>query len=67
MFTLTWLRRTWRIRLEGGSLVARKLKLPPGYAYKWSGEYEFELRAREHLKIILPVVQLTPLTLGSRT
>lgn len=37
-------------------LLREKLKLPPGYAYKWSGEYEFELRARERLKIILPVV-----------
>ena len=33
-----------------------KLKLPPGYTYKWSGEYEFELRAKERLKLILPVV-----------
>jgi Cu(I)/Ag(I) efflux system membrane protein CusA/SilA len=37
-------------------LLIEKLKLPPGYTYKWSGEYEFELRARERLKIILPVV-----------
>jgi len=37
-------------------LLRDKLKLPPGYTYKWSGEYEFELRARERLKIILPVV-----------
>jgi Cu(I)/Ag(I) efflux system membrane protein CusA/SilA len=37
-------------------LLRAKLKLPPGYSYKWSGEYEFELRARERLKIILPVV-----------
>ena len=37
-------------------LLREKLKLPPGYSYKWSGEYEFELRARERLKIILPVV-----------
>jgi len=37
-------------------LLKDKLKLPPGYTYKWSGEYEFELRARERLKIILPVV-----------
>src|SRR5215468_3087273 len=36
--------------------LREKLKLPPGYSYKWSGEYEFELRARERLKIILPVV-----------
>jgi Cu(I)/Ag(I) efflux system membrane protein CusA/SilA len=37
-------------------LLHEKLKLPTGYTYKWSGEYEFELRARERLKIILPVV-----------
>jgi Cu(I)/Ag(I) efflux system membrane protein CusA/SilA len=33
-----------------------KLKLPPGFTYKWSGEYEFELRAKERLQMILPVV-----------
>jgi len=37
-------------------LLREKWKLPPGYTYRWSGEYEFELRARERLKIILPVV-----------
>jgi Cu(I)/Ag(I) efflux system membrane protein CusA/SilA len=46
-----------------GSFVRRatdelrsKLALPAGYTYQWSGEYEFELRARERLKIIVPVV-----------
>jgi Cu(I)/Ag(I) efflux system membrane protein CusA/SilA len=38
------------------NLLRQKLKLPPGYTYKWSGEYEFELRAKERLKLILPVV-----------
>jgi len=38
------------------SLLREKLALPAGYSFKWSGEYEFELRARERLKIILPVV-----------
>src|SRR5207237_9900217 len=33
-----------------------KLKLPAGYTYQWSGQYEFELRARERLKIIVPIV-----------
>lgn len=33
-----------------------RLKLPAGYAYQWSGQYEFELRARERLKIIVPIV-----------
>jgi Cu(I)/Ag(I) efflux system membrane protein CusA/SilA len=33
-----------------------KLRLPSGYSLKWSGEYEFELRARKRLALILPVV-----------
>jgi Cu(I)/Ag(I) efflux system membrane protein CusA/SilA len=33
-----------------------KLRLPPGYTFQWSGEYEFELRAKQRLKLILPVV-----------
>ena len=37
-------------------LLHSSLKLPAGYTYQWSGEYEFELRARERLKIILPIV-----------
>ena len=36
--------------------MAQKLKLPAGYTYQWSGEYEFELRARQRLKLILPLV-----------
>src|SRR5579875_1477968 len=46
-----------------GGYVARaqkaldaKLHMPPGYSLKWSGEYEFELRARKRLTLILPVV-----------
>src|SRR3989441_221424 len=41
---------------QADRLLREKLKLPPGYNYRWSGEYEFELRAKERLKIILPVV-----------
>jgi len=37
-------------------VLARELKLPTGFSYQWSGEYEFQLRAKERLKIILPVV-----------
>lgn len=37
-------------------LLKEKLQLPAGYSLKWSGEYEFELRAKERLKIILPIV-----------
>jgi len=38
------------------SLFQQKLKLPPGFTYKWSGEYEFQLRARQRLQLILPIV-----------
>src|SRR5947208_495785 len=37
-------------------MLTQKLRLRAGYTYKWAGEYEFELRAKERLKIILPVV-----------
>lgn len=40
-------------------LLHEKLRLPAGYSLKWSGEYEFELRAKERLKIILPIVFFT--------
>ena len=33
-----------------------ELSLPVGFTWRWSGEYEFELRARQTLKLILPVV-----------
>ncbi len=38
------------------NLFREKLKLASGYTYKWAGEYEFELRAKERLKVIVPVV-----------
>jgi copper/silver efflux system protein len=41
---------------QASRLLAQKLKMPAGYTYQWSGEYEFEVRAKERLKIILPVV-----------
>jgi len=40
-------------------LLREQLHLPAGYSLKWSGEYEFELRAKERLKIMLPVVFVT--------
>jgi Cu(I)/Ag(I) efflux system membrane protein CusA/SilA len=41
---------------EASNLLRQKLTPPAGYTYTWSGEYEFEVRAKERLKIILPVV-----------
>ncbi len=34
----------------------QKLTLPAGYNWRWAGEYEFEMRAKQRLKIILPIV-----------
>jgi Cu(I)/Ag(I) efflux system membrane protein CusA/SilA len=41
---------------EASKQFRERLRLPANYAYQWSGEYEFELRARQRLKLILPVV-----------
>jgi Cu(I)/Ag(I) efflux system membrane protein CusA/SilA len=41
---------------HASDLLKQKLTLPPGFIYKWSGEYEFELRAKERLQLILPIV-----------
>ncbi len=41
---------------HAGDLLKQILDLPPGFTYKWSGEYEFELRAQERLQLILPIV-----------
>jgi Cu(I)/Ag(I) efflux system membrane protein CusA/SilA len=32
------------------------LQLAPNYTYQWSGEYEFQLRAKQRLRLILPIV-----------
>jgi Cu(I)/Ag(I) efflux system membrane protein CusA/SilA len=41
---------------NANEMMKQKLHLPAGYTYKWAGEYEFELRAKERLQVILPVV-----------
>ena len=40
---------------NANELIRQKLHLPAGYSFKWAGEYEFELRAKERLQVILPV------------
>jgi Cu(I)/Ag(I) efflux system membrane protein CusA/SilA len=37
-------------------LLRSKLVLPTNYTCQWSGEYQFELRAKQRLKLILPIV-----------
>src|SRR2546430_1580254 len=41
---------------SANGMLKQKLHLPVGHTYKWAGEYEFELRAKERLQVILPVV-----------
>jgi Cu(I)/Ag(I) efflux system membrane protein CusA/SilA len=36
--------------------LARSLTLPAGYTLQWTGQYEFQLRARERLMILIPLV-----------
>ena len=43
---------------KADSLLHQKLQLPSGASYHWSGEYEFEMRAKERLELILPIVFL---------
>jgi Cu(I)/Ag(I) efflux system membrane protein CusA/SilA len=37
-------------------VVAQQLQLPAGYTLQWTGQYEFQVRARERLKILVPLV-----------
>lgn len=41
---------------RANALLHQKLTLPAGYTLHWAGEYEFEMRAKQRLMIILPIV-----------
>jgi Cu(I)/Ag(I) efflux system membrane protein CusA/SilA len=36
--------------------VEAAVSLPPGYTLLWTGQYEFQVRARERLQILIPIV-----------
>jgi len=36
-------------------VVAEKIDLPPGYYISWSGQYEYEIQARNRLMIVVPI------------
>jgi Cu(I)/Ag(I) efflux system membrane protein CusA/SilA len=47
---------------DAGSVIAdaekaihAKVKMPPGYYYNWSGQFENEVRAKKRLQIVLPI------------
>jgi len=48
---------------EAGLLLRGKLKLPPGYAISWSGQYESMQRAHQRLLTVLPLTLLLILLL----
>ena len=39
-------------------LVAERVLLPPGYTLLWAGQFEYQLRAQETLKVIVPFTLL---------
>jgi Cu(I)/Ag(I) efflux system membrane protein CusA/SilA len=41
---------------NGDKLLHNKLALPANYTFRWSGEYELELRAKQRLQLMLPIV-----------
>jgi Cu(I)/Ag(I) efflux system membrane protein CusA/SilA len=41
---------------QASKLIHDKLALPANYTFQWSGEYELQLRAKQRLQLILPVV-----------
>ncbi len=43
---------------EGKALLAKEIKLPPGYYLSWSGQFEYMQRARQRLLIVLPLTLL---------
>jgi copper/silver efflux system protein len=43
---------------EAKRVVAQRVAMPAGYYIEWSGQYENEIRAKQRLQIVIPVVLL---------
>jgi Cu(I)/Ag(I) efflux system membrane protein CusA/SilA len=43
---------------EAKHVVGQMVKLPEGYYLEWSGQYEYMMRAKDRLKIVIPVTLL---------
>ena len=41
---------------EAKRVVAQRVGMPPGYYIEWSGQYENQIRAKQRLQIVIPVV-----------
>ncbi|HEX8146437.1 MAG TPA: CusA/CzcA family heavy metal efflux RND transporter [Pyrinomonadaceae bacterium] len=43
---------------EAKEVIARRVRMPAGYYFQWSGQYENQERARKRLLVVIPVVIL---------
>src|SRR5829696_2871298 len=43
---------------EAKEVISRRVRMPAGYYFQWSGQYENQERARKRLMIVVPVVIL---------
>jgi Cu(I)/Ag(I) efflux system membrane protein CusA/SilA len=43
---------------EAKRAVAERVPLPPGYTLLWAGQFEYQLRAKEALKVVVPFTLL---------
>jgi Cu(I)/Ag(I) efflux system membrane protein CusA/SilA len=43
---------------EAKRTVAERVQLPPGYTLLWAGQFEYQLRAKETLKVVVPFTLL---------
>jgi len=46
------------VMVDAKKIIENELKLPSGYSYTWSGQYESKVRAQQTIEIIMPVVFL---------
>src|SRR4030095_15771102 len=43
---------------DAKKVVAQRVNMPPGYYVEWSGQYENQIRAKERLRLVIPLVLL---------
>ncbi len=48
---------------EAKRIVSERVSMPAGYYIEWSGQYENQIRAKERLQIVIPIVVLVIFTL----
>jgi Cu(I)/Ag(I) efflux system membrane protein CusA/SilA len=48
---------------EAKQVVNRMVRLPEGYHLEWSGQYEYMMRAKERLKLVIPITLLIVIVL----